>query len=62
MEEQNLPETETDVAELELEAVIGFNGEAWSIHNTPGTSETLTWWHLRGRGDSGKSLARHHPR
>lgn len=34
MEEQILPET--DVAELELEAVIGFNGEASSIRDTSG--------------------------
>lgn len=38
MEEQILPET--DVAELELEAVIGFNGETSSILRG---SETLTW-------------------
>lgn len=34
MEEKILPET--DVAELELEAVIGFNGEASSIRDTSG--------------------------
>lgn len=34
MEEQILPET--DVAELELEAVIGFNGEASSIRDISG--------------------------